>query len=287
MSEDDIQKKNKVLEDQEKSKLPIYDLDVDNIRPNDYNVNEMSDEKFSLFIEQIQEKGFDVPIIVVENYDEDTDTDYMIIDGEHRWRAGEQLGFETLPAIIKQSLTEDDYMTEPTRRNTVTGTLNPHKTETLIEELKHEWEIDDNEVIAEELGLTDKEEKEEYIIQETVNEQDVEEDIEEEIENESSENEISMVDDISSLLNKLLDEYGETIPQSFMAFSHPNGGVHMLVGMSSELKTIIKKLAFKFQEESINADEFFIDLLEQKVQGYEVKDDEEFKTDFKTSRYED
>lgn len=62
---------------------PTYtSVPVDSIRPNDYNPNRMNDRQYAAELESIQHFGFLDPITIRE-----TDHGYVIIDGEHRWRA--------------------------------------------------------------------------------------------------------------------------------------------------------------------------------------------------------
>ncbi|WP_330633704.1 ParB/RepB/Spo0J family partition protein [Halocatena halophila] len=64
------------------------DLDVDGDNPNELNPGQ-----FDLLCENIQRKGWVGNAIV-------TDTDGLIADGEHRWRAALELGLDAVP--VKQ-----------------------------------------------------------------------------------------------------------------------------------------------------------------------------------------
>ena len=64
---------------------PIDDLSVDKENP-----NEMSDEQFGLLKDRMRQNGWlGGPII--------TDTDGLIADGEHRWRAADAIGLDEVP----------------------------------------------------------------------------------------------------------------------------------------------------------------------------------------------
>lgn len=276
---------NLVTDNESESGLPVYDVDIDDIRPNPHNPNSMTDEKFSYLAENIEEKGFDVPIIVVEDPDDDSDTQYMIIDGEHRWKAAKHLGYDSVPVIIKQSLTEEDYMTETVRRNTIVGTLEEDKVERIIDKLS----VNDEEEIARELGMETDDEIDQYIEDEIAeSEQEIEDNIEEEIENndDDSEKEVNMVDNLSTVLNDLMGKYGDTIPQSFMIFAHPDGGVHMMVGMNDELKQNVMKLAKRLKDNKIDANEKLTELIEDEVEDIDYIEDEFFEAEFAVDPYE-
>ena len=54
------------------------------------NPNEMTDEQFGLLQDRMRQNGWlGGPII--------TDTDGLIADGEHRWRAADEIGLEEVP----------------------------------------------------------------------------------------------------------------------------------------------------------------------------------------------
>jgi ParB-like chromosome segregation protein Spo0J len=66
--------------------------------PNPWNVNEMSPEMFQKELASISEFGFVVPLLVRPHpWEKDA---YQIIDGEHRWRAGKELGMDAFPVSI-------------------------------------------------------------------------------------------------------------------------------------------------------------------------------------------
>lgn len=65
--------------------VPVDDLDVDGDNP-----NEQSDEMFGLLCKKLRENGWlGGPIV--------TDSDGLIADGEHRWRAAQEIGLEEVP----------------------------------------------------------------------------------------------------------------------------------------------------------------------------------------------
>ena len=56
------------------------------------NPNEMTDEKFGLLVDRIRKRGWVGGPIV-------TDSDGLIADGEHRWRAAQELGLQDVPVV--------------------------------------------------------------------------------------------------------------------------------------------------------------------------------------------
>lgn len=87
---------------------PIDDLPVpefegrvnpDDLETDGDNPNSMDDEMFSLLVERIRTRGWVGNAIV-------TDTDGVIADGEHRWKAAKELDLEEVP--VKQYDLKDD-----------------------------------------------------------------------------------------------------------------------------------------------------------------------------------
>ena len=83
----------------------VVSLNIVDVQP---NINQprrhFDDEKMEALTESIKANGIIQPIIVVKN-----DDTYMIVAGERRYRAFRQLGYETIPAIIK-NLTRQQSM---------------------------------------------------------------------------------------------------------------------------------------------------------------------------------
>jgi ParB/RepB/Spo0J family partition protein len=77
--------------------LNVQYIDVSKIIPNSYNPNRQSDSEFELLRRSMNEDGFTQPIVCVEGDVKDT---YRIVDGEHRWRCAQELGYEEVPIVV-------------------------------------------------------------------------------------------------------------------------------------------------------------------------------------------
>ena len=62
------------------------------LRPNPWNPNRMDDFMYAKELESIRRFGFVVPVVI-----RDADGGPEIIDGEHRWRAAQELGLAEIP----------------------------------------------------------------------------------------------------------------------------------------------------------------------------------------------
>jgi len=82
----------------EQAPLRAERIPTERLFPNPWNVNEMSPEMFGKELASISEFGFVVPLLVRPHpWEPDA---YQIIDGEHRWRAGKELGMTSFPVSI-------------------------------------------------------------------------------------------------------------------------------------------------------------------------------------------
>ena len=64
---------------------------IDEVKPNSWNPKLENTPEFQKIVESIQVNGFKSPIIVRE-----TDEGYEICDGQQRWTAAKQLGFDKI-----------------------------------------------------------------------------------------------------------------------------------------------------------------------------------------------
>ena len=85
-------------------KLEVVYIPVDQLVPNPWNPNKMSDEMLRKEIDSIKEFGFVDPI-----HCRAMDEVFQIIDGEHRWIGAKAIGMDEIPCIM---LDVDDTVAE-------------------------------------------------------------------------------------------------------------------------------------------------------------------------------
>ena len=83
----------KAMADLETMKVEIVDIDW--LKPNDYNPNRQTDDEFEKLKRSITENGFRQPIVTLD--------DGTIVDGFHRWKACKDLGMPRI-AVVKTNL---------------------------------------------------------------------------------------------------------------------------------------------------------------------------------------
>jgi len=107
------------------------------ILPNPWNPNKMTADMYAKALESIQTYGFVDPLLVREH----DDGLFQIIDGEHRFRAGSDLGMTDFPCIV---LDVDDATAKKLTivMNELHGQADPHKMGDLLAELLSDTTID-------------------------------------------------------------------------------------------------------------------------------------------------
>lgn len=71
---------------------------IDHVEPNNYNPNDMEAEFFEAIVEQVKAEGMNQPILCRENPEKEGY--FLIVDGEHRWRASKVAGKKMIPIIV-------------------------------------------------------------------------------------------------------------------------------------------------------------------------------------------
>jgi len=94
-------------------------LPIKRVYPNPFNTNRMCAREYEGLKRDLMEKGVEgiPPILVTPRNDR-----FMIIDGEHRWKASLELGFDTIKAEIVY-LSDEDAKVECFKRNYQRGRI--------------------------------------------------------------------------------------------------------------------------------------------------------------------
>ena len=90
----------------------VTHLPTDQLQPNDYNPNRMTREEFAELVEEVRHLGrLPKPVVVRE-----VEGGYLIVDGEHGWRAACEVGQAEIPCEVIEA---DDFeaMRQTYKRN--------------------------------------------------------------------------------------------------------------------------------------------------------------------------
>lgn len=122
--------------------LEVTYVPVGSIKPNPYNPNRQSPHDFQLLCRSIAADGFTQPVIVNRTSNE-------IVDGEHRWRACQALGFDEIP-IVYTDMTAEQMRISTLRHNRARGKEN---TDLVVELYKELNQMTNTDELLEELML--------------------------------------------------------------------------------------------------------------------------------------
>lgn len=93
-------------------RLVIEYVPTESIRPNAYNPNRQSEQEHEMLLRSIQDNGFTQPVIV--------SLSGVIVDGEHRWRAAQEVGMAEIP-VVKVDMTPEQMRIATLSHNKARG----------------------------------------------------------------------------------------------------------------------------------------------------------------------
>ena len=99
----------------------MENIAIDRIQPNDYNPNEMTDDEFEECKNEVQHLGTIPKPVIVRPHN----GVFIIVDGEHNWRAARDLDFTSVPCEVLE-IDDLEAMRQTYKRN-MHGTFNPSK----------------------------------------------------------------------------------------------------------------------------------------------------------------
>jgi ParB/RepB/Spo0J family partition protein len=114
------------MEMTKESSLKTVDIHVDALVLNPHNINEMSETTLQRLVEEIRDVGFLDPINVVPTQD----GKYIILGGEHRYKAAKIAGMTYVPAVVhtdEKWSDQDLFGLVAFRLNVLRGSQNPEK----------------------------------------------------------------------------------------------------------------------------------------------------------------
>ena len=227
------------------------EIPVDQIIPDPLNPNVMDDETFNQLVEMIQEYGFDEPLQVTlyDGNKEGEDTFYMIVGGEHRYRAAKVLGFEKIPCVVKDIPDDLERHTALVRRNLVHGELDKTRFNKLIKDIQDRHNNVDIALLGRNMGFKSEEEMARYIEQEKIEKEKKEKTAKKAAEESTNNDSTAIVNNVSYALNDIFSQYGDTIPMGYMFFAYKNK-LHMIVQEDKALYELVRGLAEKLQRDN-------------------------------------
>jgi hypothetical protein len=241
-----------------KAQLELVYVPIDHLHEFEGNPQEQSQETFNNLVQEIETDGFDEPLQVIHAPDLGT-KHYRVVSGNHRLKAAALLDYQELPCVIR----DWDQLTAKiklVRRNQLKGDLNPKKFTRLVNELAESEQLD-HEVLHEMMGFTDIDEYMKYYKTEKKDG----DKIAKKLANEAD-NQLRLVDNLSYILNRLFTDYGDTVPFSFMFFTH-GSKMHLMIQMNSKLKRVVEKITAKCVEDALDINVVLPGLLDMGIEA--------------------
>ena len=129
-------------------KMKLQEIITEDIKPNEWNPNEMTDNTFNHLKKEYERVGYLQPVLV-----RPIKKGYEIIDGYHRWAAAKDLNHDKVACIVVEMDDETAKITT-LNMNAIKGENNPIKYAKLIADLKNNIEL---EQLIEYLNTTENE----------------------------------------------------------------------------------------------------------------------------------
>lgn len=108
----------------------LQQIAIDAIVPNNWNPNSVPPDIEAAIKDDIEKNGFLRPL-VVQSHNAGMDKDYVIIDGEHRWKIMKELGESVIPCIVMEC-PDDTAKALTIRLNREHGELLPNRVGELL-----------------------------------------------------------------------------------------------------------------------------------------------------------
>jgi ParB/RepB/Spo0J family partition protein len=230
------------------NKKQIEYLPIDQIRMNDWNPNVQDDKVFVALQENIAETGMDEPLLVYETEEEGV---YKIINGEHRFRASQEVGLEEVPCVITTMESEDMAKFQTVRRHVLQGEMDPIKFTELFNEMADKYGEEQTKQL---MQFVDENAFNDLYLQ--VKES-LPDEMKDEFEEKSKDKGVDDVDSLSKVLDEMFSKHGDTLDQNFMVFTY-GGKTHLWVLMDDELKRdLMDNVLKQVKEKNVDITDFF------------------------------
>jgi len=234
---------------------------VNDMRPNSWNPNRESPEKFNLLTESIEDLGFSEniqvrPIAEGEIREEEGQKRWYskagpsleIIGGEHRWNACKVAGYgdsDWIPTVFFDDLDETKLKAVTVRMNVLSGEIDPEKFTQLWDELAGSGYYSE-QALRDMMGIAGKKEFEKLY-------KEVRAALPPELQKEldKTRSEIKSIEDLSVILNRLFAKYGSDLSHSFMVFEF-GGRQHTWVRMRKETNRVLDEVKQFCRERNVD-----------------------------------
>lgn len=236
---------------------PVQMIPTKLIHQDPKNTQKQDRATFAKLMENIEEQGFDEPIIVIPH--PDLPGEYVVMGGNHRHGAAKKLGMEEIPAVIRTDWDHVQASLQSIRRNYARGKIDKAAFSKIINSLQNDFQIDLDDIQAG-AGFSDEEDFAAMYEQEKAMAEEASSASTERTHNESA-GKIKLLDDLGLILSYIAEEYGDTAVHSFIVFPAA-GKKHMFVQANNALKTVVTKIAAACVEKGLDINTALAGLLQ-------------------------
>lgn len=182
------------------------DISIDLLEANELNPNKMTKRAFNNLVDNVAKMGITDAILVVDR----GNGKYRIVGGHHRVEAAKVLGYVEIPCsiITDPNFDEDQEQFQLMRHNMIKGQLDPQAFVKLYESVQGKYSDD---ILADAFGFEEQAQLTALIKKTQKN-------LPPEMRSQFKEaaKEVKTIKDLSQLLNRLFNSYGDTLPYGFM-----------------------------------------------------------------------
>ena len=209
----------------------VRNLLLSDILENSWNPNKMDDSSFNRLTEELRDVGCIDPIQVVPL----EDGTYRILGGAHRFQAAKVLGWDSIPCVILSDVKwqdEDLQKLVTVRLNVLRGKIDPSRMVSLYDEMQAKY---GEAALQGMLAYTDQDAWGKML--KSIGKGLAKSGLPKAIVDQFAESakELKSVDDLSTILNSLFTQYGDTLQYNFMVFTF-GGKEHIYITMTKPTK---------------------------------------------------
>ncbi len=231
-------------------------LPVDEVIPNSWNPNHEDDATFNRLVDEIADVGLIDPIEVVPM----EDGTYVILGGEHRWRAAKTLGHEEVPCVIlcdKKWQDGDLQRFATVRMNVLHGKIDGDKFMRLYNEMAAKYGADS---IQQLMGFVDAQGFQKLI---GAVKKGLKKSLPPEMQAEvdARMKEAKTVQDLSNIIQDMFNKHGDTVSMSYMIFTYGKQQ-HLYIAMNSKMRKAMEKVMEYCRISGEDINDFMVPLTE-------------------------
>jgi len=248
----------------------VQHIPADDLEPSNWNPNELKGEDFDRLVQEIEEVGcIDFPQVVPI-----VDGSYRIIGGQHRWMAAKALGMETVPCLVlsDERWQEADLQKFATvRLNMLRGQQNPEKMVALYREMGKKY---GEKAMRRMFAYTDQDAWKKLLkqVKKGLKAANLPKGLKDKFDEKASN--ANSASDLGTILNHLMNQYGDTLEYSFMVFAF-GGKEHLYVAMAKKTKKVMDRIVEICRSWDMDMNEVIVEVTQQWLEAAEQRERDE------------